>query len=172
MCVGGLSIWLRVLLLTGAALSGAHVLGAQVGSVIVRFVEVILLPFALLMEILKAVQHRVCLFLVFITCRKIFFKVNKRELHAVMLFYHFYSFLVGTLLAVVVFWFPIKSFSAWLWDCFGVWQDKPSEPKHFKTHSATLLSKVWCADDTKESAVFLSPLIMFGVWVESLKCGH
>ncbi len=69
-CVGGLAICLWVLLLTSTALPGAHFLRAQVGSVIVRFVEVILLLFALLMEILKAVQHRVCLFLVIHTYQR------------------------------------------------------------------------------------------------------
>lgn len=72
MCVGGL------LLLTGAALSGSHVLGAQVRSIIVRFMEVVLFSFALLMEILEAVQHGVSLLLIIITCRKIlFFKLIK-----------------------------------------------------------------------------------------------
>lgn len=59
-----------MLLLTSAALPGAHLLRAQVGSIIVRFVEVILLLFALLMEILKAVHHRVCLFLVIHTYQR------------------------------------------------------------------------------------------------------
>lgn len=68
--VGGRSISLWVLLLTCAALSGAHFLRAQIGSVIVRFVEVIHLLFAFLVEILKTVQHRVCLFLVIRTCRR------------------------------------------------------------------------------------------------------
>ena len=67
-CVCGL-----LLLLTGAALSGSHVLGAQVGSIIVRFMEVVLFPFTLLVEILEAVQHGVGLLLDIITCRKIFF---------------------------------------------------------------------------------------------------
>lgn len=61
---------LWVLPLTSAALPGAHLLRAQVGSVVVRFMEVILLLFPLLVEILKAVQHRVCLFLVIVTCRR------------------------------------------------------------------------------------------------------
>lgn len=74
--LGGLSICLWVLPLTSSALPGAHLLRAQVGSVVVRFVEVTLLPLALLMEILQAVQHRVCLFLVILTCRR---KKNKQS---------------------------------------------------------------------------------------------
>lgn len=63
-------ICLRALPLTIAALPRADLLGAQVGSVVVRFVEVALLLFALLVEILKAVQHSVSLFLVILTCRR------------------------------------------------------------------------------------------------------
>lgn len=47
---------------TCAALSEARVLGAQVGSVVVGFVEVVLFP--LLVEILEAVQHGVSVLLV------------------------------------------------------------------------------------------------------------
>lgn len=62
---------LESLLLTSAALLRAHLLRAQVGSVIVRFVEVILLLFAFLEEKVKAVRHRVGLFLIICTCRNL-----------------------------------------------------------------------------------------------------
>ena len=59
-----------MLLLTSAALPGAHILGAQVRSIVVRFVEVILLLSTLLMEILKVLQDSIGLLPVIISCRR------------------------------------------------------------------------------------------------------
>lgn len=57
---------------------------------------------------------------------------------------------------------------------FIIWKDKPSEPKRFRTHSATWFLRVWCTDETEPSAVLYCSLdrVVLGMDGEGEACGH